>query len=49
MVNRGVSMPEPKIRDRLVGAWRLTGYEVTADGKTAATMGGTICQPPDPR
>ena len=53
-------MPEPKIRDRLVGGRRLMGYEVTADGKTdehdidqlgtpAATIRGNTCQPPGPR
>src|SRR5262249_52339915 len=42
----GVSMPEPKIRDRLVGGWRLTGHVVTASGKTDRPAGadplGTI-------
>ena len=33
-------MPEPKIRDRLVGGWRLTRYGVTADGKTDHPLGG---------
>jgi hypothetical protein len=32
-------MPEPKIRDRLVGGWRLTGYEVTTGGKTDHPLG----------
>jgi len=39
-------MQEPKIRDRLVGGWRLTGYEVNAGGKTDHPLGddplGTI-------
>lgn len=34
-----LTMSEPKIRDRLVGGWRLTGYEVTADGKTDHPLG----------
>jgi hypothetical protein len=34
-------MPEPRIRDRLVGGWRLTGYEVTADGKSEHPLGDT--------
>ncbi len=44
-------MPEPKIRDRLVGGWRLTGYEVTTGGKTDHPLGedplGTILYTPD--
>jgi hypothetical protein len=44
-------MPAPKIRDRLVGGWRLTGYEVTAGGKTDHPLGedplGTILYTPD--
>jgi len=44
-------MAEPKIRDRLVGGWRLTGYEVTADGKTDHPLGenprGAILYTPD--
>jgi hypothetical protein len=44
-------MPEPKIRERLVGGWRLTGYEVTADGKTDHPLGenprGAILYTPD--
>ena len=44
-------MPEPTIRDRLVGGWRLTGYEVTADGNTDHPLGddplGAILYTPD--
>jgi hypothetical protein len=44
-------MPVPKIRDRLVGGWRLTGYEVTAGGKTEHPLGddprGAILYTPD--
>jgi hypothetical protein len=44
-------MPEPRIRDRLVGGWRLTGYEETADGKTDLPLGedplGAILYTPD--
>lgn len=44
-------MPETKIGDRLVGGWRLTGYEVTADGKTEHPLGenprGAILYTPD--
>jgi hypothetical protein len=44
-------MPETKIRDRLFGGWRLTGYEVTADGKTEHPLGenprGAILYTPD--
>jgi hypothetical protein len=44
-------MPGRKIRDRLVGGWRLTGYEVTASGKTDHPLGedplGTILYTPD--
>jgi Lipocalin-like domain len=44
-------MPETKIRNRLVGGWRLTGYEVTADGKTEHPLGenprGAILYTPD--
>jgi Lipocalin-like domain len=44
-------MPGTKIRDRLVGGWRLTGYEVTADGKTDHPLGdnprGAILYTPD--
>jgi Lipocalin-like domain len=44
-------MPEPKIRDRLVGGWRLTGFEATAGGKTEHPLGadplGTILCTPD--
>lgn len=44
-------MPKPKIRDRLVGGWWLTGYEVTADGRTQRPLGdhprGTILYTPD--
>jgi hypothetical protein len=44
-------MPEPKIRHRLVGGWRLTGYEVKADGKTDHPLGenprGAILYTPD--
>ncbi len=44
-------MPEPKIRDRLVGGWRLTGYELTTGGKTDHPLGedplGTILYTPD--
>jgi hypothetical protein len=44
-------MPESRIRDRLVGGWRLTGYEVTADGHTEHPLGddpsGTILYTPD--
>ena len=44
-------MPAPKIRERLVGGWRLTGYEVTAGGKTDHPLGedplGTILYTPD--
>jgi len=44
-------MAEPKIRDRLVGGWRLTGYKVTADGKTEHPLGeeprGAILYTPD--
>src|SRR5258708_38477762 len=46
-----LSMSEPTIRDRLVGGWRLTGYEVTAGGKTDHPLGedplGTILYTPD--
>lgn len=44
-------MPEPKIRDRLVGGWGLTGFEVTVGGKTEHPLGddpvGTILYTPD--
>jgi Lipocalin-like domain len=44
-------MAEPKIRDRLVWGWRLTGYEVTAGGKTEHPFGddplGAIRYTPD--
>jgi Lipocalin-like domain len=44
-------MPEPKISDRLVGGWRLTGYEVTVGGKTDHPLGddprGAILYTPD--
>lgn len=44
-------MAEPKIRDRLVGGWRLMGYSVTADGKTDHPLGehprGAILYTPD--
>lgn len=44
-------MPETKIRDRLVGGWRLKGYEVTAGGKTDHPLGehprGAILYTPD--
>ena len=44
-------MPEPKIRDRLVGGWRLTGFEVTPGGQTEHPLGddppGTILYTPD--
>ena len=44
-------MPETKIRDRLVGGWRLMGYEVTVDGKTEHPLGenprGAILYTPD--
>jgi Lipocalin-like domain len=44
-------MSELKIRDRLVGGWRLMGYEVTADGKTDHPLGenprGAILYTPD--
>jgi hypothetical protein len=44
-------MLEPKIRDRLVGGWRLTGYEVTVGGKTDHPLGddplGMILYTPD--
>jgi hypothetical protein len=39
------------IRDRLVGGWRLTGYEVSAGGKTDRPLSdeplGTILHTPD--
>ncbi|GAA5001321.1 lipocalin-like domain-containing protein [Actinopolymorpha pittospori] len=44
-------MAEPKIRDRLIGGWRLTGYEETADGKPEHPLGddplGAILYTPD--
>jgi hypothetical protein len=44
-------MPEPNIRDQLVGGWRLTGYEVAVGDKTAHPLGddplGTILYTPD--
>ena len=45
-------MPEPSIRERLTGCWRLAGYEVTADaGATDRPLGdnplGTILYTPD--
>jgi hypothetical protein len=44
-------MSEPKIRDRLIGGWRLTGYEVTTDGRTEHPLGehpnGAILYTPD--
>ena len=44
-------MQELKLRDRLVGGWRLAGYEVTAGGKTDHPLGdnplGTILYTPD--
>lgn len=44
-------MAEPKIRDRLVGGWRLMGYEVTIDGRTEHPLGenprGAILYTPD--
>jgi hypothetical protein len=32
-------MPESKIRDRLVGGWRLTAFEEQVDGKTDHPLG----------
>jgi hypothetical protein len=32
-------MAEPKIRDRLIGGWRLMGYAVTVGGKTDHPLG----------
>jgi hypothetical protein len=44
-------MPEPKIRDRLVGGWRLAGYAVSAGGQTEHPLGdeplGAILYTPD--
>jgi Lipocalin-like domain len=44
-------MPEPKIRDRLVGGWRLTGFAETAGDRTEHPLGddprGTILYTPD--
>jgi len=44
-------MAQSKIRDRLVGGWRLMGYSVTADGKTDHPPGehprGAILYTPD--
>lgn len=44
-------MPESKIRDRLVGGWRLTGFEEKVDGKTDHPLGenprGAILYTPD--
>jgi Lipocalin-like domain len=44
-------MPDPKIHDRLVGGWRLAGYEVTAGDKTDHPLGddplGAILYTPD--
>jgi hypothetical protein len=44
-------MQRPKIRDRLVGGWRLRGYEVVAGGQTDTPLGneplGTILYTPD--
>ena len=44
-------MAEPKIRDRLMGGWRLTAYEETADGKPEHPLGddplGAILYTPD--
>ncbi|GGM62405.1 lipocalin-like domain-containing protein [Dactylosporangium sucinum] len=44
-------MPQSKIRDRLAGGWRLTGYEVTVGGKTEHPLGddprGAILYTPD--
>lgn len=44
-------MAEPKIRDRLVGGWRLMGYAVTVGGKTDHPLGenprGAILYTPD--
>jgi hypothetical protein len=44
-------MPEPKIRDRLIGGWRLTGFTETAGAKTEHPLGdepqGTILYTPD--
>lgn len=44
-------MAEPKIRDRLIGGWRLTGYEETADGTPEHPLGddplGAILYTPD--
>jgi hypothetical protein len=45
----GPKSPEPKIRERLVGGWRITGFEVTAGGKTGHPPGddllGIFCTP----
>jgi hypothetical protein len=44
-------MAEPKIRDRLIGGWRLTGYAVTVGGTTDHPLGenprGAILYTPD--
>ncbi len=44
-------MPGPKIRDRLIGCWRLTGFAETAGDKTEYPLGeeprGTILYTPD--
>jgi hypothetical protein len=44
-------MPEPKIRDRLIGGWRLTGFAETAGDQTKHPLGddprGTILYTPD--
>jgi hypothetical protein len=44
-------MPEPKIRDQLVGGWRLTGFAETAGDKTEHPLGveprGAILYTPD--
>lgn len=44
-------MPESKIRDRLVGGWRLTGFEEQVDGGIDHPLGenprGAILYTPD--